>query len=121
MSIDVATETMRGCVPEFWDLIEEETGVTFIPIVSSDAGFGGVRVRYLRAADANAAAVAPPAGPVCQDRGGTSKNSTTCAELEPFCETEGMNWEFPEQTNQQACPVTCGKCTTLTRRMSGRL
>ena len=47
---------------------------------------------------------------LCVDRSDTSKYGTTCAQSLCFCATNGMAWHSPDQTNAEACPVTCGKC-----------
>ena len=49
-------------------------------------------------------------GGLCQDRNNTSKYGTTCAESLAYCKKRGINWRSPGQTNEQACPATCGAC-----------
>ena len=51
----------------------------------------------------------------CLDRNDTSRHGSTCAESLLFCLKRGINWESPAQTNKQACPVTCGTCSTRAR------
>ena len=46
----------------------------------------------------------------CQDRDDTSTFGSTCAQTKPYCDKKGLNWQYPSQTNAQACRKTCGTC-----------
>ena len=43
---------------------------------------------------------------LCRDRNGTSEYGTTCVESVSYCQSLGINWLSPDETNAQACPVT---------------
>ena len=53
-----------------------------------------------------------PSKAQCQDRNDTNMYGTTCSQVLLDCEATGITWYKPDQTNAQACPVTCAACVS---------